>query len=629
MTGQIVHRGPDAEGLWSDASCGIGLGHRRLAIVDLSPGGSQPMVSASGRYLISFNGENYNYLELRADLDKSGITFRSQSDTEVLLAAIEYWGLESALRRFNGMFAFALWDRLERTLSLARDRLGKKPLYYGRVGPALVFASELKALRAVPGFCSRIDRGALTAFLRHNYVPAPYCIYEGFAKLEAAHVATFAVQNGHVERVGKFAYWSPVAAAEEQRQRPFEGTMIDAVGQLDELLRDAVRLRMISDVPLGAFLSGGIDSSLTVALMQAQSEERVRTFTVGFTEAAYNEAAYARRIADHLGTDHTEIVLSASDALDVIPKLPRIYDEPFADSSQIPTFLICREARRGVTVALSGDGGDEGFCGYNRYVWWRQLWRAVHRLPPSARRLVGGTLGALKPSTIDRVVSPFMRFLPAHLRYELPGVKLSKAAAVIGVESPAELYFRLISHWLEPAALVVGGQEPDDGRFRNPGPMDIDRFTEHMAVLDLQNYLPDDILVKVDRASMAVSLEVRAPLLDYRVLEFGMSLPIGLKLEGTTGKRVLRGVLQRYVPAEMYERAKTGFGIPLDEWLRGPLRDWAEALLSPARLRAEGYFHVEKIRRVWDDHVSGEKSSPYHLWDVLMFQAWLDSTASH
>jgi asparagine synthase (glutamine-hydrolysing) len=625
MTARLVHRGPDADGHWWDPGCGVALGHRRLAIVDLSAEGTQPMSSASGRYVVVFNGEIYNFPEIRRDLEDLGIGFRGHSDTEVMLAAIDQWGLAKAIPVFNGMFAFALWDRHERKLWLARDRLGKKPLYYGWVNGTLVFASELKAIRVVPGFGGQISREALTSFLRHNYVPAPYCIYEALFKLEAGYAASFVVRDGRVVADTKIQYWSAAQAARDGIACRYPGSVEEASADLDILLRDAVRMRMISDVPLGAFLSGGIDSSLVVALMQAQSSTPVRTFTVGFDEADFNEAVYAKRIAKHLGTDHTEILLSPADALDVIPGLAVIYDEPFSDSSQIPTYLVCREARRHVTVCLSGDGGDEGYCGYNRYVWWRQIWQAVRWLPHGVRQAISAGLSAVPVENLNRIMKPALGVLPSRFRYDNPGEKLHKLASVIGEPSPDALYRRLISHWNDPAGVVINGSEPADARFANSGISERNAFTEHMMILDILNYLPDDILVKVDRASMAVSLEVRAPLLDYRVLEFGMRLPLDYKLKGTSGKQVLRRILGRYVPLEMFDRAKTGFGVPIEHWLRGALRDWAEDLLRPARLREQGFFSVDQVQSVWSQHISGEKPGHYLLWDILMFQAWLDN----
>lgn len=626
MTDSLVHRGPDAQGHWHDSDQRIALGHRRLSIIDLSADGAQPMMSASQRYVIAFNGEIYNFIAIRKELEKSGLGFRGHSDTEVMLAAIESWGLLPALEKFNGMFAFALWDRKDRVLWLGRDRLGKKPLYYGWVNKTLVFASELKAFRAIPGFRPRISRSAIAAFLRHNYVPTPYCIYEELSKLESGTVASFHIRDGAVIAADKLTFWSVSQAAGSAANDPYQGSIEDATVDLDTLLRDAVGIRTIADVPVGAFLSGGIDSSLVVALMQSGQGSPARTFTVGFGESDYNEAVYAKKVAKHLGTDHTEIILSPSEALKIVPQLPSIYDEPFADSSQIPTYLVCREARQHATVCLSGDGGDEGFCGYNRYIWWRQLWKVMRWLPQPVRNGVSSALMAAQPETLSQIVRPLLRMLPNRFRYDSAGERIHKIAAVLVESSPDALYHRLISHWTNPASVVLGGTDPIDGRYINSGVTGLDEFTKHMMVLDTGNYLPDDILVKVDRASMAVSLEVRAPLLDYRVLEFAMRLPLSYKLRGTTGKVILRKLLAQYVPESLFDRAKTGFGIPIDQWLRGPLRPWAEDLLAENRLRAQGYFDVDAVRAVWMDHVNARRAGHYLLWDILMFQAWLDES---
>jgi asparagine synthase (glutamine-hydrolysing) len=623
MTESLVHRGPDAHGYWTDRAAGLALGHRRLAIVDLSREGAQPMESATRRFVICFNGEVYNFQELRRDLEALGHQFRGHSDTEVMLAAVTQWGVQRAIGRFNGMFAFALWDSLEKRLWLARDRVGKKPLYFGLVNGALVFASELKALRVVPGFQAVVDRNALTLYLRHNYVPAPWSIYEGITKLPAGNIASFTANDGRIIGGKPECYWSPEQLATEGARQTSTTSLNDVADELETLLRDAVRMRMISDVPLGAFLSGGIDSSLIVALMQAQSAQPVRTFTIGFGEDDFNEAVHAKRVAQHLGTDHTEVYLTAQDALNVIPEIPRIYDEPFADSSQIPTYLVCREARRFVTVALSGDGGDEGFCGYNRYVWWRQIWRSLGYLPLPARQLLASALRGATVTTWDRALRPVRRLLPAELRHRAAGEKLHKLAEVLGARSPDAIYRSLVSHWKNPATVVLGGAEPWTRLSDDSGISDIDRFTDRMMLLDILTYLPDDILVKVDRASMAVSLEVRAPLLDFRVLEFAARVPLPYKLQRTSGKLVLKRILERFVPPKLFDRPKTGFGVPLESWLRGPLREWAEDLLAPARLRAEGYFAVAPVRAMWDDLVVRGRATHYLVWDILMFQAWL------
>lgn len=632
MIGAIRYRGPDDSGVWCDPSVGLGLGHARLSILDLSPEGHQPMVSASGRYLLSYNGEVYNFHELRQELEGHDVRFRGHSDTEVMLAAFEAWGIEPAIRRFVGMFAFAVWDRETRTLSLVRDRLGIKPLYFGWAGKTFLFGSELKALRSYKGFHPEIDRGALTSFMRVGYVPAPLSIYKGVYKLPAG--CLLAVGQRQLESVEGFSpdpgalhatwrpvrYWSARESAEAGCAVPFRGSDAEAVEQLDGLLHNAVGLRMIADVPLGAFLSGGIDSSLVVALMQAQSSRPVRTFTVGFHEADYNEAIHGKKVADHLGTDHTELYVSPEQAQAVIPRLPAMYDEPFADSSQIPTFLVSDLARRHVTVALSGDGGDELFAGYNRYFWGRRLWRYLDLVPPSIRRGLARGITSLSPTTWADFFERFGRLLPA---VEKPGDKLHKLAALLALPDPDTMYLGMISLWKDPTEIVVQGVEPLTPVTDRANWASLSDFTMRMMYLDLITYLPDDILTKVDRASMAVSLEARVPLLDHRVVEFAWTLPLAMKIrkEGE-GKWLLRRVLDKYVPRTLIDRPKMGFGVPIDHWLRGPLREWAESLLDEGRLRREGYFNPGPIRVKWEEHLSGRRNWQYQLWNVLMFQAW-------
>ncbi len=623
MAATLAHRGPDDAGVWVDAEAGVALGHRRLAIIDLSPLGHQPMLSACGRYVVVYNGEIYNFRALRSRLEEEGERFRSQSDTEVLLAAVSRWGPAEALARFNGMFAFALWDRHARRLILARDRLGEKPLYYGWMGRTFLFGSELKALRAYPEFVGEVDRGALALYMRHNYVPAPYCIYRGVRKLPPA--AWLSVEPGRPgDWPAPIPYWSLRAAAERGVAEPLEGSEEEAADELDALLRDAVRLRMVADVPLGAFLSGGIDSSTVVALMQAQSARPVRTFTIGFHVRAYNEAEHAKAVARHLGTDHTELYVTPEEALAVIPRLPALYDEPFADSSQVPTFLVAQMARRHVTVALSGDGGDELFGGYNRYFWGRDLWRRLGRLPAGLRRVAARGLTAVSPETWGRVLRGLDPLVPRRLRTSNPGEKVHKLAGVVAVENPTRLYLSLVSHWDEPATVVLGAEEPPTPLTDAEQWPGFEDFTLRMMYLDAVTYLPDDILVKVDRASMGVSLEARIPLLDHRVVEYAWRLPLSRKVQGGRGKALLRRVLYRYVPRELVERPKMGFGVPIDAWLRGPLREWAEDLLAEHRLRAEGYFDPGPIRLKWREHLAATRDWHYHLWDVLMFQAWLE-----
>jgi asparagine synthase (glutamine-hydrolysing) len=621
MATTLAHRGPDDAGVWVDATAGIALGHRRLSILDLSPEGHQPMVSACGRYVLCFNGEIYNHRELRRALGQ-GAPWRGHSDTEVLLQALVSWGIERTLASVNGMFAFALWSRDEGALYLARDRLGEKPLYYGSSGDHFLFASELKALRAHPAWESRIDRDALALFLRFGYVPAPHSIFRGIGKLPPGCWLRLEAGDA-VPRV--HAYWSARAVAAAGVANPFQGSETDAVDALEALLLDAVGRRMEADVPLGAFLSGGIDSSTVVALMQAQADRPVRTFSIGFREADFDEAVHARAVAAHLGCEHTELYVAPEAGLALLPELPRLWDEPFGDVSQIPTYLVSAMAREHVTVCLSGDGGDELFGGYNRYLWVDSTGRSIARLPRLVRRLGASLIHALGPEAWNRLLAPAARLLPGALRVQSPGYRLYKAALVLATDEPAAIYRSLVSHWQRPTDLVIGGVEPrtvldeEDGSGLGDG-------LQTMMYLDAVTYLPDDILVKVDRASMGVGLEARVPLLDHRLFEFAWSLPRAWKVRDGVGKRPLRAVLQRHLPGALLDRPKMGFSVPLGAWLRGPLRDWAEALLDEGRLRREGFLAPEPVRSAWRDHLAGSRAGEYRLWNILMFQAWLDAS---
>ncbi|MGZ5123465.1 MAG: asparagine synthase (glutamine-hydrolyzing) [Burkholderiales bacterium] len=621
MADILFHRGPDDSGTWIDKDAGIALGHRRLSIIDLSPEGHQPMTSHSGRYVMAYNGEIYNFRELRKELERDGVQWRGHSDTEVMLAAFEAWGVEGALQRFNGMFAFALWDRNEKALHLARDRLGEKPLYYGWAGKTFLFASELKALKAHPAWRAEIDRNALAAYLRHNYVPAPYSIYTGIAKLPPGHRIKLMAHDTGPARTEP--YWSLREAAEAGVANPLDADDESAVEELDRLLRDAIARRMVADVPVGVFLSGGIDSSTVVALMQAQSSRPVRSFSIGFAEEAYNEARHAKAVAQHLGTDHTELYVTPQQAMSVIPKLPLIYDEPFADSSQIPTFLVSELARKHVAVTLSGDGGDELFCGYVRYFWGRRIWNRIGRLPYGLRTLTAVALRSLSPSSWNVLFAGMNRLMSSTAVGELTGDRIHKLANVLAVSSPDALYHGLVSHWPQPQSMVHGSREPLTALTDRTQWARLSDFTQRMMFLDAVTYLPDDILVKVDRASMAVSLEARVPMLDHRVVEFAWRVPLSRKNRNDQGKWLLRQVLYRYVPPALIDRPKMGFGVPIDSWLRGPLRGWAEDLLSEHRLRDQGYFDPAPIRQKWAEHTSGGCNWQYWLWDILMFQAWL------
>jgi asparagine synthase (glutamine-hydrolysing) len=620
MADRIIHRGPDDSGVWSDASSGIFLAHRRLSILDLSPAGHQPMVSASGRFIVVFNGEIYNHADIRKDLEtKSRVhAWRGHSDTEVMLAAFEHFGLPKSLRRFVGMFAMAVWDREARELILVRDRVGEKPLYFGRFGDIVLFGSELKALRAHPAFTGEIDREALTFLLRYGYIPARYSIYRGVAKVPPGTLAR--IRAGREPSVEPF--WSASAVATAGRREPWRGSDAEAMEELERLLRQSVGLQLQADVPVGAFLSGGIDSSLVVALAQSQSRRPVRTFSIGFKEEAYNEAQHGKAVARHLGTDHTELYVSPAEAIAVIPDLPKIYDEPFADPSQIPTFLVSRLARASVTVSLSGDGGDELFAGYTRYVMGAKLWRAVSLVPGWLRAILAAGLTFPSPQAWNRAAETLRYLVPQRTRYANMGDKLHKFARVIKA-SPADVYREIMSHWSSPAEVVVGAGELADSTPVEGEPA-LSTFVERGTWLDLIGYLPDDILVKVDRASMAVSLESRIPMLDHRVVEFAWRLPLSMKVRNGEAKWLPRQVLYRHVPKSLLDRPKMGFGIPLDSWLRGPLREWAESLIGESRLRREGYFDPIPIRKKWTEHLSGERNWHYSLWNVLMFQAWLE-----
>lgn len=621
MSDSLRHRGPDDNGNWVDAESGVALGFRRLAILDLSPTGHQPMLSADGRYVIVFNGEVYNYAELRDELVTAGQAFRGRSDTEVMLTAIGAWGLEAAIRRFNGMFAFALWDCRERCLHLVRDRLGIKPLYYGWMQGIFLFGSELKALRAHPVFIPRVNRDALALFLLHNYIPAPHSIYQNIYKLPAASILTL---DGTLPPTlpEPRLYWSWRAISMQGASSLLSGNDAELVSQLDEVLRTAVRERMVADVPLGAFLSGGIDSSTIVALMQVQSERPVKTFTIGFHESGFDEAKYARAVAHHLGTEHTELYVTPIEAQAVIPNLPAFYDEPFADVSQIPTYLVAKLARQSVTVSLSGDGGDELFGGYNRYFQTRCLWGLSGWVPPFVRQGLGNALAAATRAD-------WLARLTNYLHLPNVGDRAAKLAEIIGAASIGELYVRLISYWKNPQTVVRDSRLlPTELSLTENWPPLSDPV-ERMMYIDLVSYLPDDILVKLDRATMATSLEGRVPFLDdHRVVDFAWRLPLHSKLRGGQGKWILRQVLQRYIPRQMVERPKMGFGVPVNAWLRGPLQTWAEALLEPGRLQREGFFDPEPVHQKWVEHLSGKRNWQYYLWSILMFQAWLESSGA-
>ncbi|HVO07362.1 MAG TPA: asparagine synthase (glutamine-hydrolyzing) [Burkholderiaceae bacterium] len=617
MTDALVSRGPDSRGVWLDSVSGIALGFRRLAIVDLSPLGNQPMRSASGRYVIVYNGEIYNHRGLRDELANHGARFHGHSDTEVLLAAVDRWGIDAALERAVGMFALALWDRERDELHLARDRLGKKPLYYGLLrgvapgGCAIGFGSELKAFDAYEGFRPAIDRQSLSGLLRFGHVPAPGSIFQGIGKVLPGQRVTIRYRSPAGFTQSESQFWSAREVFARGIAQPFAGGEAQAIDRLEALLGEAVADRMVADVPLGAFLSGGIDSTAIVALMQERSSRPVKTFTIGIHSPGYDEAPFALAVARHLGTEHTELYVAPQDALAVIPQLGSLYDEPFADSSQIPTFLVSKLARSAVTVALSGDGGDEVFCGYPRYPLGRRLWQVLNRVPAPLRRAAAAALRVSQRAGFDTAMGL--------------GDKLPRMAHILGASNQTEFYHSLLSHWLQPESVVIGADDSRRrARLRSARDPSVE-FAESAMAMDLEGFLPDGILVKVDRATMGVSLEARAPLLDHRVVEFAATLPLPLKLRGAVGKWILRQVAYRRVPQAMLERPKSGFVLPIADWLRGELRPWAEELLSPGRLRAEGYLDPAPVRQRWEQFLGGQRNVPYPLWNVLMFQQWLET----
>ena len=624
MTGTLTHRGPDAEGYWSDARTGTHLGHRRLSVVELGPEGSQPMVSHDGRWVLTYNGELYNHRALRGRLETEGQAFRGGSDTEVLVNAVSAWGLLPALEACEGMFAMALWDRRQRELHLVRDRFGEKPLYFGWVGGSLAFASELKALRILPGFDADVDRDAVALYLRHNCIPAPHTIYRGIGKLMPGQVLTFDAGARCGRPPTARAYWSARLAIEESRRAPLTGTTDELADRLEEVLSDSVQARMVADVPIGAFLSGGIDSSLVVALMQTHRSTPVRTFTIGFADRAFDESAEAAAVAAHLGTDHTELRVTEAEAAGVVPRLCDIWDEPFGDVSEIPMHLVSCLARRQVTVGLSGDGGDELFAGYNRHAWLDRLWRLSGNVPGPLRRTAGATLGRVPSDWVDRAARA-SAVLPPRLRVRNPSSKVAKVAKVLCAAGPEDAYLSLVSYWDDAESMVLGAGSASVSVASRPRDWPaFTTITEQMLWLDLVGYLPDDILTKLDRAAMATSLETRTPFLDRAVFDVAWRLPLSMKLHGGTTKWLLRQVLHRHVPPALVERPKMGFGFPIGAMLRGCLRPWSEDLLGEDRLRRQGLLDPVPIRRAWREHLTGRSDHALELWDILALQAWLE-----
>lgn len=619
MTNAIEHRGPDDSGSWFEDSFGIALGHRRLSIIDLSPQGHQPMASASARFTIAYNGEIYNYENLRSELEKAGKApaWRGHSDTEVLLAAFDAWGIETALTRIEGMFAMAVWDHHNKTLSLARDRIGEKPLYYGFLGGRLLFASELKAITAIAKSELSLDRGSLARFMQHGYVPAPASIYHNVKKLPAGHLLTLTIPADFAN--APRSYWS--LSNENVARMRAHYTAMDAkecINSVHDTLFGAVGRQMTSDVPIGAFLSGGVDSSLVVSMMAAQNRGRVKTFTIGFDDPKFNEAVFAKEVAKHLGTEHTELYVTAADALAVVPDLPQIYDEPFADSSQIPTFLVSQMTRQHVTVSLSGDGGDELFAGYPRYWLSEKLNKRLQMVPAIVRQPAASALGWPSPATWDKIIAPF---LSERRLQDINGRRIHRLAQLANAASIEDLYVRLTSHWQPEDELVSGLAKPLP--LWEDWPNGAQTNIEKMRMRDIGHYLPDDLLVKVDRASMRVSLESRAPFLSHKVVEAAMALPEHMLVRDGVGKWVLRQILDQYVPRQLIERPKAGFAVPLGDWLRGPLKAWASDLLASDTLRSQGYFDQGKIEKIWTEHLSGKFDRSSYLWNILMFQAWV------
>lgn len=619
MVSKISHRGPDSAGYWIDESVGLALGHRRLSIMDVSQAGQQPMMSQCERYIITFNGEIYNYRNIRNKIDKEqdGYLWRGSSDTEVILAAISVYGLINAVTEFVGMFAFALWDRVDEVLYLVRDRIGEKPLYYGFSAGVFMFGSELKPLRVHPAWQGEIDRDVLGLYFRNNYVPAPFSIYKNIFKLPQGTYLKLNIQNMSSGLLPEpINYWSLLKAAQYGINHPFSGTDEDAISELDKYLKTAISGQMISDVPLGAFLSGGVDSSVVVSLMQAQSTQPIRTFTIGFQDVAYNEATYANAVAKHIGTSHTELCLTPEDCMSIIPELPVLYDEPFADSSQIPTHLVCKLARQNVAVCLSGDGGDEVFLGYNRHIQLARLQRVFKVMPLTVRQLIAASLNNLPASFIELILRG--------KKFGLLADQVQKIASIIDREDPSDMYQLLTQFWEYPSAIVLGSHEKQTLLTDKSLWPDFAEYLHSIMYVEQMTSLPDDMLVKVDRAAMGVSLETRVPFLDHRLIEFSWSLPFKMKYRDGLTKWLLRQILYKYVPSSLIERPKAGFGIPIDVWLKGPLRDWAEELLNERRLRNDGFLNAKILRGKWIEHLEGKKKWQPHLWGVLMFQSWLD-----
>lgn len=621
MSDSIIHRGPDDSGVWFDEETKVALGQRRLSIVDLSPMGHQPMVSSSGRYIIVFNGEIYNFNDIRKEIIKKrygAFSFRGTSDTEVMLEAFECFGIESSLKKFVGMFAFAVFDRKDKKMHISRDRIGEKPLYYGVVGSSFVFSSELKAFYVFPKFSFDIDRDALSLYFRHCFIPAPYTVFKNVKKLLPGTILTLDWREGTIPEA--CSYWSMENAISSGLENQFKGNEDEAANELEKLIMKSISGQMIADVPLGAFLSGGVDSSLVVSLMQSQSSKPIKTFTIGFGEKGFNEAEEAKKVAEHLGTDHTELYVSHKEAIEVIEHLPHLYDEPFADSSQIPTYLVSKLARSKVTVSLSGDAGDELFCGYNRYFLAEKIINKSGRLPFVIGKALPGIMKGVSIENWNRI----FRLISSNKDGINFGDKIYKLSDVLRSKNAYEIYLGLSYFWNDTSSLVIGSNQLEMVNDYKGEMFKFQNVKEWMMYFDTKTYLPDDILVKVDRASMGVSLESRIPLLDHRIIEFACSIPIGLKVKNGQGKWLLRQILYKYVPKDLIERPKKGFAVPIGEWVRGPLKDWAAQLLDEKRLREEGYLNPELVSKVWKEHLEGIRDWKYQIWGILMFQQWLE-----
>jgi asparagine synthase (glutamine-hydrolysing) len=619
MADIIKHRGPDDQGIWIDDDSGVVLAHRRLSIQDLTEAGRQPMISKSGRYVIVFNGEIYNHYSLRKDLETNQIKpWIGHSDTETLLMGFDIWGIHATVKKCNGMFAFAVWDKKTKELSLCRDRMGEKPLYYGWQNGFFLFASELKAIKKHPKFRGEIDRGALTLFMRHNYIPCPYSIFTNIRKLNPGSICTLNLDSTELQN---FCYWDLKAKAIEKSHNKFEGSIIESVNELDKLLNITIKNQMIADVEVGAFLSGGIDSSLVVSILQALSPRQVNTFTIGFNSANFNEAVYAKAIANHLGTKHNELYVSDKEIRSVIPILPSIFCEPFADSSQVPTFLVSQLAKKSVSVSLSGDAGDELFCGYARYSYAEKINKFLKPFPTSVKEWFGKKIMV---SDLE-LINEFGKFIGYKNGHSFLGDRIKKAANLLDSRDFIDLYKGIVSCIHAPSSLVIGGYEPET-QFNNDN-LNLANLTpiEKLMVIDLLSYLPDDNLVKLDRSTMAVSLEGRVPFLDFNVVEFALALPLDYKLHQGITKWPLRQVLKRYIPEDLFERPKMGFSMPLNDWLRGPLREWAESLLNENKLHSQGYLNSKLVNDLWRQHIKNERNWGGIIWNILMFQAWLES----